>query len=126
MKTPLKFFYNHAGYSYDPKHETIRQGKTKCARALASAEAAAREGGFCFKWSIDPHSTSAEFDNDDFRGSNSDPWQLWQCCMFNSDGGTVNSLHGIDFGRDGNPWSDPYRRVVEAEIAMDGITNPPQ
>lgn len=27
------------------------------------------------------------------------------------------SLHGIDFGRDGSPAQDSYGRVVEAELA---------
>lgn len=121
-----QFFLKHAGYSYDPKAETVMQGRIRCARALAKDEREARNGGFTYAWSIDEISTSAEFDNDDFNGSNSDPWQLWQCVMLNEEGRIVNSLHGIDFGRDGSPYGDSYRRVVEAELAGEGMTNGPQ
>ena len=121
-----QFFLKHAGYSYDPKTETVMQGRIRGARALAKDERDARNGGFTYVWSIDEMSTSAEFDNDDFNGSNSDPWQLWQCAMLNAEGRIVNSLHGIDFGRDGSPWGDAYRRVVEAELAGEGMTNEPQ
>ena len=140
---PYQFFIKHAGYSHNPKTESPMQGRIRGARALARAEREARDGGFCFQWSIDPYGTSAdwvEHNTDDppimADGSRADggtcgcskcePWQTWQCAMYNSDGQIVNSLHGIDFGRDGTPWNDTYKRVVEAELAEEGLTNPPQ
>lgn len=109
-----QFFLKHAGYSYDPKTETPQQGRIKCARALAKVEREARNASFCYSWSVDEQSSQEE------------GYTQWQCAMFNSDGRIVNSLHGIDFGQDGNPWSDSYRRVVEAELAIDGMTNEQQ
>lgn len=125
--SPYHFFLKHAGYGYAPKAETKQRGRIRRARALAKAERDARVGGFSFSWGIDPFTTSADWidDNED-GGRNRTPWQIWECRMRNADGGLVNSLHGIDFGRNGTPWGDPYRRVVEAELAIEGLTNEPQ
>ena len=52
-QTPVDFFYEHAGYSYDPKCETQNQGRRRCARGLAKAEAKASKLGFTFEWDYD-------------------------------------------------------------------------
>lgn len=105
------FFLASAGYSYNPKTETPMQGRIRCAQMLAHHERRAREAGCSFEWTIDPDSTSADWTDDD------SPWQAWQCVARDSEGAIFASLHGIDFGHDGEPWGDPYRRVVEAELA---------
>lgn len=115
-----KFFYAHAGYSYDPKTETETEGHIKCARALAKAEREAHVKGFTYRWSIDESSDSSDWDDE------KPAYQVWQCAMYNRDFRIVNSLHGIDFGRGGQPWGSEYERVVEAELAIDGLTNEPQ
>jgi hypothetical protein len=124
---PYQFFLKHAGQSYNPATETQMQGRIRNARHLAEVERKARDGGFFYIWSIDPDCLSSDWidDNED-GGRNNDPWQTWQCAMYNSDRRIVNSLHGIDFGRDGSPHGDTYKRVVEAELALDGLTNEPQ
>lgn len=108
-----QFFFDNAGASWKPP-ETQTQGKIRGARALAAAETAARDGGYAFEWRPDPHIDSREF-------SDSRPyWRLWECLMRDAAGhGVVGSLSGIDFGRDGEPWGDNYRRVVEAELALE-------
>lgn len=53
-------------------------------------------------------------------------WALWQCTMRNAKGYTVASLHGIDLGRDGTPDNIPYARVVQAELALEGIHAQPR
>lgn len=106
------FFREHSGYSYGPA-ETPAQGRARCAARMASAERWARDRGYTWEWSVDPISTSADWCDDD------PPWQQWQCYLRDPKGQIVASLHGIDFGRDGEPWSDPYRRVVEAELAQE-------
>ena len=120
--TPTEFFYEHAGYSYDPLTETPEQGRRRCAETLASAEQWARDNGYSFEWIRDPYTTSADWikDNDD-GGENCFPWHLWTCIIHDADGNDGASLHGIDFGRDGEPWGDPYRRVVEAELALESM-----
>jgi hypothetical protein len=113
-QTPEQFFYEHAGYSYDPKKETPEQGRRKCARALARAEAKAYDKGITYKWDVD--------DTDSSEWSDERPaWQQWYCIAYNRKGAAIASLSGIDFGRNGEPWGDPYRRVVEAELALEAI-----
>lgn len=122
MKTKTKqtaeqFFYEQAGYSYDPKGETQEQGKRRCAQLMAYAERRASADGYSYEWSVDPYITSSDFCDDP------EPWALWTCLMRDEEGKVVKSLGGIDFGRDGEPWGDPYRRVVEAELAMEYYAN---
>ena len=115
--TPVSFFYQQAGYSYRPGTETPSQGRRRCARALAAAERKASRAGFSFAWSIDPDASSLDWDE-----SGVEPWALWQCVCLNMKGDAIASLHAIDFSADGEPWSDPYRRVVEAELAMEALS----
>ena len=126
MQSPYHFFLKHAGCSYGPG-ESKQQGRIRGARTLAKAERDARRGGFSYAWSLDPCVRSDDWKepNED-GGRNGDPWQTWQCVMLNAEGHIVNSLHGIDFGRGGVPHGEPYRRVVEAELAIEGLTNEPQ
>lgn len=115
-----QFFYKHAGYAYDPKTETRQQGRANCAKALAAAELTARNNSYSFQWEIDPYSTSADWkEPDEDGGKRRAPWQVWSCFMRDQNGEIVQSLHAIDFGRDGSPFGDPYRRVVEAELALE-------
>lgn len=112
MGTLFDFFYEHSGYSYDPKTETPDEGCIKCAEALASAALRAFHEGFYFEWCIDQTTDSSSFSDD------VNPWLLWVCCMYDSNGNMVDSLCAIDFGRNESPHGDPYRRVVEAELAL--------
>lgn len=113
---PVGFFYQHAGYSYNPATETPEQGRRKCARALARAERAGSDAGLGFRWSIDPDTDSSDWNDDP------EPWAQWVCECVDADGETVACLGGIDFGRDGEPWGDPYQRVVEAELAAEALS----
>ena len=116
LTAPQQFFFDHAAYSYDPKTGTPEQGRTRCALNLAAAEAMGREAGLSFEWQVDPYINSSDFSDDP------EPWQLWSCLAHDSKGAVVQSLGGIDFGRDGTPWGNDYRRVVEAELADEHIT----
>jgi len=112
MGTLIQFFYDHSGWSYDPKTETSDEGHRKCAELLACAASRAINDGVYFDWCIDPYTDSSDFSDDD------NPWSLWICRMYDNDGKIIDSLCGIDFGRDGLPHGDPYHRVVEAELAL--------
>lgn len=118
LKSDREFFYEHACWSYDPKTETKEQGRWRCADALAEAEAQARARGWSYEWYVDPDIDSREF-------SDSRPhWSLWMCVLHDKNGEHLESLSGIDFGRDGTPWSgNPYRRVVEAELASNTLSS---
>lgn len=106
------FFYEQAGWCYDPKIETSDQGKMRCAVALAKAERHAKSVGVQYQWRVDQHTDSREF-------SDEKPYySLWSCFCYRN-GECINSLHGIDFGRGKKPHGDPYKRVVEAELALE-------
>ena len=113
--SPYHFFLKHAGVSYNPATatETEQQGRIRGARALAKAERQARQMGYSYQWSTDRFSDSSEWSVE------SPAWDQWVCVLFDSDGNMLDSLGGIDFGRDGEPWGSPYRRVVEAELALE-------
>lgn len=112
-----QFFLRHAGYSYDPKTQTRMQGRIKCAQSLARAERTACDAGFSHEWETDRVSNSSEFRDD------VPPYSLWCCVARDSKGAIVATLGGIDFGPDGSPWGDPYRRVVEAELSSEGLAS---
>ena len=116
-KSARDFFYAHAGYSYNPGNETRQQGRRRCARALAQAESDGRDASLSFEWNVDPHCDSSDF------SKARPPWQLWYCVCRDANGIVRASLCGIDFGRDGEPWSNPYRRVVEAELASEALAH---
>ena len=100
-------FYEHAGYSYDP--ETVEQGRARGARALAQAEAWAKAEGLAYGWEDDwGINHVAEFDCYD-----TDPETCEYVELRDPDGNVLNSLSCID---DATP---EYRRVVEAELALD-------
>jgi hypothetical protein len=116
-----RFFLSNAGYSYNPSTETKMQGHIRCARSMAAAEQMARNNNCSFEWEWQEDDiTSADWcaPNED-GGRNREPWGTWACIMRDADGKVVQSLGGVDFGRDGTPWDSTYRRVVEAELACE-------
>lgn len=112
MKTPYHFFLSQAGYSYDPKTETPMQGRIRCAQLLAAAEKTAKEQNVSFRWEV------GDMDSSEF-SDETPAWQLWSVVAYKEDGTVFASLGGVDFGRDGEPWGQPYKRVVEAELACE-------
>ncbi len=111
----VRFFYNQSGYSYDPKTETREQGRMRGAKALAKAEQEARDAGYCYQWEHD-NVDSSEWSDE------TPPYVQWICIMRDADGKVLASLGGVDFGRDGEPWGNTYKRVVEAELASEAIS----
>ena len=116
MRVAERFFFENAGYSYNPATETREQGRAKCAAALARAERNARSAGIWFEWSLD--------DLDSSEWSDERPsWAQYRCLAMNQSGRVVAALGGIDFGRDGTPSNSSYRRVVEAELATEALAD---
>lgn len=112
----FNFFLEHAGYSYNPKTETPKQGRAKCARKLAKAERDAKALGYRFVWEGDwtlVHSHDDEYGSEAY--PNGDPDTCESCTCFDSEGKSVASLGCID---DATP---EYRRVIEAELAMEAL-----
>lgn len=110
-KQAIAFFYEHAGYSYRPDRETQEAGRRRCAKSLAQAEALASAAGVSFEWSLDGLTNREWTDNGPEYGT-------WQC-ISRLNGKVIASLCGVDFGPDKEPWDDPYRRVVQAELALE-------
>ena len=113
--TAYQFFLANAGFSYDPITETPEVGRERAARLLARAERRASAEGYVFCWRHDPDIDSSEF-------SDAEPaYRLWVCTAWKPAHECVASLGGVDFGPDGDPWGSDYRRVVEAELALEAL-----
>lgn len=126
--TPYHFFLSHAGYSHDPQKETPIQGRRRCARQLANAEAWARDEGLVFVWENDPDCSPDDFDfesdKEHVREHGAVGCILYRPCP---EHGTdckhaehLESLWGITESLD-NRERDNYRRVVEAELAFEAM-----
>lgn len=105
-----EFFYQHAGWGYNPTTETPEEGRRAGAEALADAERWARETGVWFRWESELGWIDhvAEYDTYD-----AEPETCEACIAYDEDGEVVASLGCID---DATPQ---YRRVVEAELALE-------
>ncbi|WP_309382005.1 hypothetical protein [Cerasicoccus frondis] len=108
------FFYKHAGFGYAPAQETEEQGKLRHAHELANAENAALEHELDFNWTQDVCDSSEWSDE-------APAWEQWVCTCRDAQGRILVALGCIDFGRDGAPWGAPYKRVVEAELAVEAL-----
>lgn len=109
----INFFYENAGYSYNPKTETKEAGRERCAIELAEAETEAARYGYAFVWDVDQDIDSSEFRDD------CEPYATYNCTAYDSDGGIAASVCGCDFGPEGYKPGDSYARVVQAELAAE-------
>jgi hypothetical protein len=112
-----RFFYEHAGYCYDPKRETPCEGRVRCARELAAAEAWGKEYGVEFRWEWDESEARAgdhaEWCSDDDCTGHDVEWCLARLTDPDNGREWTASLCGIiDAGR-------TYRRVVETELTAE-------
>lgn len=111
------FFYQNAGYSYDPKKETAEQGRIRCAEELAKAEAEASERGWSFEWPWDESGCSGcDCGSADCPYSSGSEHETLGCVLKDENGKTLESLWGIC-----SPTRN-YGRVVEAELALEALT----
>ena len=110
MATPAElFFFDRAGYSYDPKTETATQGRWRGALALADAERRARENVWTAEWEPDvwPHGHA---------GCDCEHLEHMSCVLYDRRGVVLASLGSIcGAGQNG------YARVVEAELALEAL-----
>lgn len=109
------FFYENAGYAYDPATETPEQGRVRGARALAQAEIWLTEHDLEVQWEDDP-------DGQDFdRGTEYADLPHYAATLEDDNGTVLSSLSGVMFADGGEPWGDPYARVVAAELALEAM-----
>jgi len=105
-KAAIDFFYKHAGYSHDPRKETAEQGRRRGAIALAKAELYSAGRGWRVEW---------KHDADADRSGIEDAEEVLGAVLRDGQGKMLDSLWGI---------ADPdrnYRRVVEAELALEAM-----
>jgi hypothetical protein len=109
-----RFFYDHAGWSYNPQTESKLAGHMNSAKQLAEAERQVRNLGWRFDWQDDwtVGSHTAEYGKDC-----GEPETCESCIVYSEVGTILASLHCID-DADHN-----YRRVIEAELALEALAN---
>jgi len=113
------FFRDNAGFAYNPKTETSDEGKVRHARELAVAEMEIQKNSnYRYEWAVDPGMDSSDFETDEKKR----PHRLW-CVTLYRRHESIDHLGGVDFGANGSPKKDSYRRVVEAEIALAHLDN---
>ena len=111
-----RFFYDHAGYSYDAKTETAQQGRIRCARAMAIAEEQAANLDWCFCWEPDEQGCiGCDCKSDDCKCSTGEDHETLCCLVRDYEGNTLASLGGICGA------TPQYSRVVEAELACEAL-----
>lgn len=116
MNDTEKFFFENAGYSYNPKIESPFEGRTRCAAALAKAFNNASLDGYSWDWQPDDEYLISDIVGEDYHG--------WVCYLvrYGAKNDVLGALCGVDLGRDGHPTEAAYARVVEAELALEHIT----
>lgn len=112
----VEFFMEHGGLAYHPGRETAEVGRIRTALALADAEAHAEREGWEVQWDVDP---DAMWD-DDVERETTDYYQ-YQATLTTSDLAVLGSLGSVDFGPNDHPETEPYARVVAAELASEAM-----
>ena len=121
LTTQEQFFYDNAGFSYDPKTETEDQGRHRCAIAMAKAENEARDKLYHFVWDDDSDGCigcecgSSECQCFVTKGKITETHQPQYCQMLNENDDIVQSLSGIC------DTDAKYHRVVQAELALEEL-----
>ncbi len=104
------FFYLHARFSSGPVKGASIQDRIRCAKQLARAEAwLVAQEGHTVEWK---HELNPDYTGINHRGP------LFGCIVTVPDAGK-ESLWNIDLGKEGDPQSAPYARVVVAELALE-------
>ena len=125
MNTDEQFFYDHAGYGWNPVTETEDQGRVNNARALANAERTARERWWVVYWEDDWSigCTHRKFYGEAYdEPYPADPETCERVTLVeigdnDDDNGVLASIGCVDDA------TDDYRRVLAAELASEAIEN---
>ena len=115
LNAQQKFFYENAGYSYDPKTETKTKGRIRCAKSFASAETLATKRGLVYEWEYDECGCSGcDCGSDDCACSSGEPHETLCCLLRDPESNQVLASLGGICG-----VTTTYRRVIEAELAAE-------
>jgi len=111
LRRAVSFFYKNAGWGYDPKKETAKQGRMRGAIALAEAEHEGSQRGWHVTWEHDPE----PYERGDAEPEDYEPEEVLGAVLRDENGKVLESLWSI---------ADPDRnfaRVVEAELMLEAI-----
>jgi hypothetical protein len=120
-----RFFFDRAGASYVPGHETLESGTARGAILLAGAVRTGIERGWRVTWEIDPDADIKPAKNYFVSGA-----PHWQALLTDGSGDVLAALGSIDLGFDipddpgsgpRRPLDDDYARVVAAELALEAL-----
>jgi hypothetical protein len=137
-----RFFAKNAGYSYKPG-ESKQKARNENGRTLANAEARAKELGWEVLWEEDGELYGWQEGNvecfdvisnpENFEGEKFPAWSAIlygpeidedaRCgqCGARRKREVLGSLGGCTFADGGDPWSDDYHEIVEAELASEAL-----
>lgn len=112
------FFFEQAGYSYDPKKETAEQGRIRCAKELAQAEEYAANLNWRVEWQDDwDIGNHRDCYGEDSAYSDREPSTCECARLFDDDDNVLAALGCIDDA------DRAYRRVIEAELAAEALVH---
>lgn len=128
MTKQEQFFYDNAGYSYNPKTETETEGRQRGAVAMAQAETYAREHNWSFSWEYEqerpqdvfgkPCPRKSKCNLSDCKFAHYNPRNEFFSCLLWDNGDTPKVIGSL--GMIEAPTRE-YRRVVEAELALEAM-----
>lgn len=107
----VAFFYEHAGWGYNPAVETPEEGKLRSAKALVAAEKWAKQAGYKVvredDWAVGNH--VHEFPD----AYDTEPETCETFILMTPDGDVAGTLGCVDDA------DEDYARVVSAELALE-------
>lgn len=125
-----QFFYEHAGYSWDPKTETATSGRTRVAVLLAAAEGTLEGSPLSVTWTPDDQPAECACGNPDCVSDGAPAWVVQlrgpdeRCNDLPSDSGEVlTASGGYDFPS-GEPWGEASARVAAAQLVAGWLADP--
>lgn len=115
----FQFFFKYAGYSYDPKTQTPKEGRAATARRLAAAEQYCDAHNWRIEWQDDWSlgCSHAEFYGTGSAYDEGEPSTCEIAVLYDADNNILASLGCID------DVDDNYRRVIRAELALEAMDN---
>jgi len=121
MTNQEKFFYDNAGYSYNAATETAEEGRVRCAKALAAAESEMMYRPWYVEWTDDDQDAQFQDENGEWQEAPAVVAMLMR--YFDDPDRQVDclaSLGGITESDNATERAN-YRRVVEAELALQAL-----
>lgn len=118
MTKQEQFFYDYAGYSFDPKTETAEQSHERCAKGLATAENYANANNWIAEWHDDWTLDHQQEFGDNYKDGGPNTCEYCVLKDYSANELQAPVLAALTCIDDATPQ---YRRVVEAELALEAM-----